>query len=103
MRIYISGKITNDPMYVTKFAVAELMLQKEGYDTLNPARAMSNFPTYTPYSTYMACSFRLLDMCDTIYLLKDWEESCGARMEYEYAKATGKNILYEERIKNAES
>lgn len=37
----------------------------------------------------------LLDLCDTIYMLKGWESSCGANREYGYALAKGLDIMFE--------
>ena len=44
----------------------------------------------------MKMSFELLSMCDTIYMLKGWEESKGANREYGFAVARGIKILMEE-------
>ena len=38
----------------------------------------------------------MMDMCDTIYLLKGWEKSKGANQEYRYALAKCYTILKEE-------
>lgn len=38
----------------------------------------------------------LLDMCDAIYMLKDWQKSCGANREYGYALGMDKLIVMEE-------
>lgn len=38
----------------------------------------------------------LLDMCDAIYMLKDWKKSCDANREYGYALGMDKLIVMEE-------
>ena len=39
--------------------------------------------------------FCMLDMCDSIYMIKGWEKSCGANREYGYALAKDMMIMYE--------
>ena len=38
---------------------------------------------------------RLLDMCDSIYILQGWDKSCGANREYSYALAKDMIIMFE--------
>ena len=40
-------------------------------------------------------SLCMLEMCDTIYMLKNWENSIGAKLEWEFAKANNYKIMYE--------
>lgn len=39
----------------------------------------------------------MLDMCDSVYMLSNYEKSKGACMEYGYALAKDKKILFEEK------
>ena len=39
--------------------------------------------------------FCMLDMCDSICMLKYWEKSCGANRELGYAIAKKKTVFYE--------
>ena len=43
----------------------------------------------------MRLDFMLLDLADSIYILKGWEKSCGANREYGYAIAKGKTVMRE--------
>lgn len=95
LKAYISGKITGDDNYLQKFLDAELYLDKQGFAVVNPAAALILFPKDTKYIEYMCNSLRLLDSCDCVYMLKDWQVSHGAKIEHEYALATGKSIIYE--------
>ena len=47
------------------------------------------------HNEYMELCMLLLSKCDYIYLMKGWEESAGANMEYGYAVAADKIILKE--------
>lgn len=101
MRVYISGSISKDKDYYEKFLKKEEELRNMGFDVVNPARVMRAFPEeITSYADYMVNSIRLLDKCETIYMMRNWESSVGARMEYLFAQATDKNIIYESEKSN---
>ena len=44
----------------------------------------------------MAIDTTLLSFCDAIYMLDNWWNSNGARLEKEYAESLGLVIMYEE-------
>lgn len=96
MRIYISGAITGTDDYMERFRAAEERLTAAGHKVYNPAHANSYMPEGTNYEEYMQIAFLLLDMADTIYMLRGWENSKGANREYGYALGRDKNIVYEE-------
>lgn len=52
-------------------------------------------PQTCGHEDYMRIDFMLLDLADTIYMLKGWENSKGACMEYGYAIAKDKEIWQE--------
>lgn len=97
MKIYISGAITNCPNYLERFERAENYLQDEvpEAEIINPALVNSHLPKSTTHEEYMRMSFVMLDMADTIYMLDNWQQSCGASQEYGYALAKDKIILFE--------
>lgn len=95
MRIYISGPITGTDDYMKRFAEAEEMLKKKGYSVINPAKVNAMMPEDTTYEEYMTMSIIMLDMCEAIYMMKGWYESCGANREFGYALAKGHDILKE--------
>ena len=97
MKIYISGAITSNPNYKEDFERAEDYLQREypNAEIINPALVNSNLPKSTTHEEYMRMSFCMLDMADSIYMLSNYENSKGACMEYGYALAKDKIILFE--------
>ena len=95
MKIYISGAISNTDDFMERFAKAEKELTEQGYSVVNPAKVNAQLPSDTTYEEYMKMSFCMLDMCDSIYMLKGWEKSCGANRELGYAMASDKIIMYE--------
>lgn len=94
MRIYISGGITGVENYREAFKKAYEELAKAGHDVIDPALYADALPKLS-YEEYMKVGLYFLDMCDAIYMLKDWRKSCGANREYGYALAADKIILEE--------
>ena len=74
-KIYIAGKITDEPKYKEIFAKAEVKLKKEGYIVLNP----STLPTEMDYEDYMEICFAMIKQADEVYFLDNWVQSKGAR------------------------
>lgn len=94
-RIYISGPMTGIKDYKSNFQKAETKLKKQGHEVINPAYIDYVLPNAS-YEDYMNVDMFLLGMCDTIYMLKGWEKSCGANRELGYAMAKDYNVLHEE-------
>lgn len=96
MKVYISGPITGEKGYMNKFDWAEALWKDMGIYVINPARTNATLPEETDHDGYMRISIALLRECDTIYMLKGWEHSEGAKEELEVAINHNYNILYEE-------
>ena len=94
-RIYISGAITGTTVYMERFSKAEEYLTKQGFSVINPAKVNAQLPDDTNYEEYMKMSITMLDMCDSIYMLKGWSSSRGANRELGYALGNDKTIIYE--------
>lgn len=96
MRIYISGRITNNPNYKEDFGRAEGYLREKYPEAriVNPAKMGEVFQHGT-WGEYMAICKTMLAMCDVIYLLKGWQKSKGAQWEYQYAQSMEMDIMGE--------
>ena len=66
-------------------------LEQEGYETLAAYDGEEALEVFFANTVDLV----LLDLCDTIYMLKGWEQSCGANREYGYALAKGLDIMFE--------
>ena len=95
MKIYISGAISNTDDFMERFAKVEKELKEQGYSVVNPAKVNAQLPEDTSYEEYMKMCFCMLDMCDSIYMLNNWDKSCGANRELGYAMAKDMIIMYE--------
>lgn len=96
-KIFISGGITNEPNASEKFGRAEKILRRQGCSVVNPyalQNAMKPTNNFT-HDDFMEVTLSMLSISDAIYLLKGWEHSKGAKLEYEYAVNTHKEIIFE--------
>ena len=84
--VFISGAISSDENYKNKFKEVRKWLEKRGCIVLDP----SKLPPGMPYGAYMDITLAMVRVADTLVVLKDWEESPGARAEVAYAKCLGK-------------
>ncbi len=80
-KCYISGKITGLPLQEVrdKFARAKEDVMKMGYIPVSPLE--NGLPDSAEWIDHMEADIRLLMGCEAIYLLPDWRESVGARIE----------------------
>ncbi|MBD5437703.1 MAG: DUF4406 domain-containing protein [Treponema sp.] len=96
MKIYVAGKITGLSRREVegKFRATAETLRNEGHDVFIP----SVLPMYdsVPHEDYMHVCYAMIDICDAVYMMTDWQQSKGARMELQYAADWRKEILYED-------
>ncbi|CRZ34616.1 uncharacterized protein DUF4406 [Herbinix hemicellulosilytica] len=90
MIIYIAGPITGVIDYKRKFEAAEKMLINMGHIAINPAYLPSGLKDYMPICKAM------IDQADAVYFLTGWQQSKGAKEEYEYAQKKKKSMYFEE-------
>jgi nucleoside 2-deoxyribosyltransferase len=86
MKVYIAGKITGDPKYRQKFERAAAQLKKQGMVVLNPAA----HPDGMSRADYMRIDLAMIDSAEMVFFLRDWTDSEGARLEYQYCRYIGK-------------
>lgn len=106
IRIYISGRIGSDVIDTDtreKFMAVENELKKAGFEVVNPTDPISQgyirgyasqleVPFYTAALLY---DLQDIASCEAVYFLRDWYKSPGARTEFAFARATGKQLYFE--------
>ena len=109
MKIYISGKISGLPIGIAKakFKWHAGFLEIKGYEPVNPfdgepifEKPLSSYTKDEIWAIFMATDIKELFACEAIYMLKDWGQSKGARVEYAIAKEIGLKIFYEGEFNN---
>lgn len=90
---YISGKITGSPAnnVVEKFARAEEQVKAFGHEPISPLN--NGLGMEEDWNEHILADIKLLLECDAIYLLKDWQDSKGARIECFVAQECGLEII----------
>lgn len=74
-----------------KFARAEMQIEAFGHTPVNPLN--NGLPEDASWEDQMAASIRMLFGCDAIYLLHDWKNSRGARIERNIADEMGFEVI----------
>lgn len=93
MKIYISGQISGLPIERVEinFTVAHIRMEEEGYEVFNPL--LNGIPADSTWEEHMKADIKMLMQCDAIYLLNNWEDSKGARIERDIAVALGYLVI----------
>jgi len=99
MRIYIAHKISATTQAellknLEWFDAKEIELTTLGHDIYNPAKF--ELPNKT-WEQYLAEDLYQMQKgkFDAIYLGRDWRDSKGARLEFEWAKQLGLQVIFE--------
>jgi hypothetical protein len=96
MLIYISGKITGLDIEVAKqnFKHAENELILQGFTVINPMELVPYDPKLT-WDDYMVEDIKALFRCNAIFMLRNWSDSKGARIERAIAVEMEQQIIYQ--------
>ncbi len=99
--VYLSGPITGRDRddFLNHFIKEEQLLKKNGFEVVNPAAEGMLRPKSFTHENHMAVDMALLKQCNWIHMLKEWENSKGAREELFYALAHNYPVTFEETIK----
>lgn len=96
VRIYISGPIDHHDINERKsaFSDAQLALEREGFEPVNPFN--NGLPETAHWRQHMKADLQLLLTCGYIYMLRGWEQSKGAKLEFDVATSCGLTVIYEQ-------
>jgi hypothetical protein len=104
-KIYLSGKITGltYEQAFDKFAKAEKTASALAKEVINPMTLNHNHDK--SWENYMLEDIKYLFSCDSIFMLDNWNESKGARIEWFIAKEMKIEMFFEKekRFNNVEN
>ncbi len=95
MKIYIAGQITglDFALACSLFESAEVYLSQLGYEPLNPTK-IAQVADHKTWVDYMCEDMPHVLTCDAFFMLHNWKESRGARIEHAIAVERGVPIYY---------
>lgn len=98
-KIYISGQITglSPEVYENMFSEAEAMLEGLGFIPVNPLK--NGLPGNSSWEQHMGKDIELMLGCSSMYLLDNWINSKGAKIELAVAMQCGLIIFNESHFK----
>lgn len=92
--IYISGKITGIEAEAAQlFEAAENHLRSLGKVPVNPMKLKHDHDK--TWESYMVECLMAMVECDEVYMLSNWQDSKGAKLEMEYAKQWKLKVIVE--------
>jgi hypothetical protein len=101
MKVFISGPMTGYKDFNSKaFYDAEAELTSKGWSVFNPA--WIKVDSTWDRNNLLPIDIAAVAQCDAIFMLTGWEQSAGARAEYEFAVSCGKTVIYQSTL-NARS
>lgn len=94
-KIYISGPITGLPQKEVEQIFSRIAdnLNSLGWEAVNPLN--NGLPAEASYNEHMLRDLEMLAECRAIFMLKGWERSKGARIEFAEAVARKMTIMFE--------
>ena len=93
-KIYISGAITGfEKVAPLLFEIAENKLESQGFEVVNPMTIEHNHDL--SWISYMRVDLKALLDCDYIYMLSNWRNSRGAKIEHDLAKELEIGVIFQ--------
>ncbi|MCA1839728.1 MAG: DUF4406 domain-containing protein [Actinobacteria bacterium] len=100
--IYIAGPMTGYPeCNYPAFNRAAADLRRGGWEVVCPAELHPADPSLS-WDWYLRRDIAELVKCSDIFMLRGWEFSAGAQLEFTIAKTLGMTVMYQQRIPNYE-
>ncbi len=96
MNIYIAGKITGltEAEAFESFDLAAREIEKRGHEPLNPMRLVDQDPDRTYEDLLLNALEIVLVSAEAMYMLPNWRDSLGARIEHAIATEKKLPIYY---------
>lgn len=99
-RVYISGKMRGlkPEQFAPVFEKAKNFLESKGYEVVNPVDfEEEKMKTCECWADFIIFDLQILKTCNAIYMLQNWQDIWGAKVEFNFANGHGLEILYQEK------
>jgi hypothetical protein len=95
MKVYISGQIGNLPEeeYQQNFAVGMEEVRAMNMHPVNPCNLLHEHDK--SWQSYMKHDIIEMLKCDALYMLNNWHNSKGAKIEWQIATFLGMQVFYQ--------
>jgi hypothetical protein len=95
MKCYISGQITNlsEEKYLHYFAIGMEEVRAMNMHPVNPCHLPHEHDK--TWQSYMKHDIIEMLQCDAVYMLNNWQNSRGAKIEWQIANGLGMQIFYQ--------
>ncbi len=94
--VFVSGKYRGDiETNIQKAEIVAKRLWGEGFVVICPHLNSAKFDGICPDAVWLDGYQEILKRCDSIYMMKGWEDSEGAMQELALAKEMRKRIYWE--------
>ncbi len=90
MKVYIAGKITGNENYKAQFESAARQIEALGHIVLNPAL----LPEGMTAEEYMRICTAMISVCDEIWVLPNYWNSAGTKIEISLCEYCDKPVKY---------
>lgn len=95
-RVYVSGQITDNAGWRTEFESARDYLER--FDLVGVLPTENGLPFEESWGNHLKADLAVIDGCDAVLMLQNWNLSRGARIEHEYSIGTRKVIFYQSKV-----
>jgi len=95
--IYLAGKYTGDiAANIQTARNYAIRLWESGYAVVTPHLNTAHFEKdcLCDYKDYMEGDLAILERCDEIWMLPNWQDSPGAKLEQQHALKKGITVCY---------
>lgn len=96
---YVAGPYNGDvDDNIQRAEKVSIELIKKGYSVITPQKNTAHYEKYEGkdlnLNTWMEMDFNLIERCDVVFIMENWEGSKGVAQEIHFAKAHGIPVIF---------
>jgi nucleoside 2-deoxyribosyltransferase len=96
---YVAGPYNGDvDGNIKRAEEVSIELIKKGYSVITPQKNTAHYEKYEGedlnLNTWMEMDFNLIERCDVVFIMENWEGSIGVTQEIHFAKKHGIPVIF---------